>query len=107
MSGKTTPLVRIHGSGEAFQAGLLTSLLNVLLSNRFPIDTVCGGRAVCGRCLIRVLSGAEYLSPRRDAENRKLAALEAGEDMRLACQSYTRGEVEIEVINLRGQPKLP
>jgi adenylate cyclase len=101
MNKKNKPTVRIFGSGEVFEAGLLTSLLNVLLSNRFPIDTICGGRAQCGRCLIRVRSGGGLLSPRRDAEVRKLASLGAADDMRLACQCFTRGEVEIEVINRR------
>jgi ferredoxin len=95
------PAVRIFGSGETFQAGMLTSLLNVLLSNRFPIDTLCGGRAECGRCLIRIQSGAEYVSPRREKEERKLASLGAGKDMRLACQCYTRGTIEIEVMHRR------
>jgi adenylate cyclase len=93
--------VRIFGSGEEFEVGLLTSLLNLLLSHRFPIDTVCGGRAQCGRCVVRVRSGAAGLSPIREQEARRLAALGASPDMRLACQCYTRGDVEIEVINRR------
>ncbi len=93
--------VTVHGSGEVYEVGLLTSLLNLLLSHRFPIDTVCGGRAQCGRCVIRVLSGAEHLSPRREQEERKLASLDASADMRLACQCYTRGDLLIEVINRR------
>jgi len=32
-----------------------------------------------------------------------LKAMNAGVDMRLACQSYTRGDVEIEIIN-SGRP---
>lgn len=95
------PRVSVHGSGEVYEVGLLTSLLNLLLSHRFPIDTVCGGRAQCGRCVIRVLSGSEGLSPRREPEARKLASLGASADMRLACQCYTRGDVLIEVINRR------
>ena len=74
--------------------------------NAFPIETYCGGRASCGRDLIRIHAGAEFVSPRRDVETRRLAALAAegepsGPDMRLACQSYVRGDVEIEVIHLR------
>ncbi len=101
MKEGSAPAVHIFGSGETFQAGILTSILNVLLSNRFPIDTLCGGRAECGRCLIRIRSGAELLSPLREKEERKLASLGAGKDMRLACQCYTRGSIEIEVIHRR------
>ena len=99
------PIIRIHGRPEAFETNLTTSILNVLLRNSFPIETICGGRAQCGRDLIRIRAGAEYLSPRRDPESRRLASLAregepSGPDMRLACQSYVRGDVEIEVIHL-------
>jgi len=98
------PIIRIHGRPEAYEANLTTSILNVLQRNKFPIETICGGRALCGRDLIRIRAGAKYVSPRRDAESRRLASLAregepAGPDMRLACQSYVRGDVEIEVIH--------
>jgi ferredoxin len=98
------PSIRIHGGPEVYPCNLTTSILNVLLQNAFPIETVCGGRASCGRDLIRIHAGAEFLSPRRESEIRRLAALaEAGEpsgpDIRLACQSYVRGDVEIEVLH--------
>ena len=62
--------IRIHGREESFPADITTSLLNTLLRNRFPIDTVCGGRAICGRCLVRVVSGASFLSPVRGGRGR-------------------------------------
>jgi adenylate cyclase len=95
------PSIRIHGSNEVFTTGMLTSLLNVLLSNNYPIETICGGRAQCGKCVIRVHSGAQFLSPIREKEALRLASLGAGPDMRLACQSFTRGDVVIEPINIR------
>ena len=97
--------IRVLGSPEVYQTNLVTSILNVLLKNRFPIQTYCGGRALCGRDLIRVKSGAEFLSPARESEKKRLAALAgegepSGPDMRLACQTYVRGDVVIEVIHL-------
>jgi ferredoxin len=99
------PSIRIHGRPEVFPCNLTTSILNTLLKNGFPIETICGGRAGCGRDIVRVVSGSRYLSPLREPEARRLAALAregqpAGPDMRLACQAYVRGDVEIEVINL-------
>ncbi len=100
--------IRVQGRAEAFPANLTTSVLNVLLSHGYPIQTVCGGLAQCGRDIIRVLSGAEYLSPRRELETRRLAALAregepAGPDIRLACQTYVRGDVVIEVFHTAGR----
>jgi ferredoxin len=99
------PVIRIRGTAEAYETNLTTSILNALLKNSFPIQTVCGGRALCGRDLIRVRTGGEFVSPLRERERLKLAALAkegepSGPDMRLACQSYVRGDVEIEVIHV-------
>jgi len=104
------PSIRVHGNTEVFECSLTTSVLNVLLRNRFPIATVCGGRAVCGRDLIRIREGSQFFSPKRDLEARRLAALAAegepsGGDIRLACQSYVRGDVVIEVLHLQGEEK--
>jgi ferredoxin len=96
--------IRIVPSGETFPANPAHSILNTLLAAGFPIDTVCGGRAQCGRCLIRVRSGNRFLSPRTPAEKVRLAALGANRsepESRLACQTHARGDVEIEVVNLR------
>ncbi len=97
--------IRIAPSGETFPANPTRSILNTLLAGGFPIDTVCGGRALCGRCLIRILSGHRFLSPRKPAEEARLAAMGVDRtepESRLACQSYARGDVEIEVVNIRG-----
>ena len=99
------PKIRIHGRPEVFECNLTTSILNVLLSNGFPIATLCGGRANCGRDLIRIREGAAFFSPKREMEKRRLASLAAagepsGPDIRLACQSYVRGDVTIEVLHL-------
>jgi ferredoxin len=104
------PRIRILGRPDVFECNLTTSVLNVLLRNRFPIDTLCGGRASCGRDLIRISEGAEFFSPRREMELRRLASLAkagepSGDDIRLACQSYVRGDVVIEVLHFAGEEK--
>ncbi len=96
--------IRVVPGGETFPANPARSILNTLLAGGYPIDTVCGGRAQCGRCLIRVRSGNRFLSPRTPAEAARLKALDVDHsepESRLACQSYARGDVEIEVVNIR------
>ena len=105
----TPPKIRIHGTQQAFEGNLTTSILNILLRNGFPIQTVCGGKAQCGRDIIRIKSGERFFSPRRERETRLLAQLAArgepaGPDIRLACQSYVYGDVEIEVLHRAGRP---
>jgi len=104
----TKPKIRIRGTSYVFEGNLTTSILNILLRNEFPIQTICGGKAQCGRDMIRIIAGEKFLSARRDRETRLLAQLAArgepsGPDIRLACQSYIRGDVEIEVLHMAGK----
>ena len=96
-------MIRIKGREQAISSSPAISILNLLQRNRVSIQTLCGGRAQCGRCLIRILSGAETMNKKNQREIIRLKAMNAGVDMRLACQSYTRGDVEIEIIN-SGRP---
>jgi len=97
-------MIRIKGREEAIPSSPAISILNLLQRNDVPIQTICGGRAQCGRCLIRILEGAERMNRKNQREIIRLEALNAGEDMRLACQSYTRGNIEIEIINSGARP---
>jgi len=104
----TSPKIRIHGTSRVYEGNLTTSILNILLRNGFPIATICGGKAQCGKDIIRIKSGARFFSPRRERETQLLQRLAAqgepgGADIRLACQSYVYGDVEIEVLHLAGQ----
>ncbi len=103
------PRIRIFGTSHEFEGNLMTSILNILLRNGFPIATICGGKAQCGRDIIRVRAGGKFFSPCRDRERLALQRLAAegepsGPDIRLACQSYVSGDVEIEVLHLAGGP---
>ncbi|MBF2079246.1 MAG: (2Fe-2S)-binding protein [Synechococcales cyanobacterium T60_A2020_003] len=54
----------------------------------------CGGYGQCGTCIIEVVDGMENLSPRTDAENRKLKR--KPDTYRLACQTLVNGAVSIK-----------
>lgn len=92
-------MIHVQGRPGALDSSPVVSILVQLQRGGVPIDTVCGGRAQCGRCLIRVLRGAELMNRSNERERLRLKALGAGETMRLACQSYTRGDIEIEIVN--------
>jgi ferredoxin len=97
-------MIWIKSREEAISSSPAISILNLLQRNGVSIQTICGGRAQCGRCLIRILSGAEKMNKKNQREIIRLKAMNAGEDMRLACQSYTRGDIEIEIVN-SGRPR--
>ena len=83
------------------------SILNSLMRAGVRISHLCGGRALCGTCRIKILEGKKYLSPMGEAERIRLS--ERGplpDDVRLACQTYTWGTVTIRVI-APGRPGPP
>ena len=52
----------------------------------------------CGACMVRVKSGAQYLSKMQDDEKDFLETMAAEEDERLACQcKISGGDVVLEV----------
>jgi ferredoxin len=100
------PRLRIANTGQTVEVDLVTSILVTLQKNGVGIMTSCGGKARCGKCIIRVVKGAENLSKKTPGETTRLASFGSGGDasspnkMRLACQTYAKGDVEISIVNL-------
>ena len=95
------PQIYVHNIEKKISTNLVTSILVALQIHDVPVENLCGGRAKCGKCAIRVLNGMQYLSTIKPLEKQKLRQMNAGDDIRLACQTYSRGDVEIEIRNLR------
>ncbi len=73
------------------------SLLNNYLMQNIPIQTLCGGKAACGRCRFRVLAGAPNLNPVRPAEKARLGEALIAAGWRLSCQSHALRDITIEL----------
>jgi ferredoxin, 2Fe-2S len=96
-------LIRIAGRAEPVETTPTLSLLNALLRAGVAIRHDCGGKAQCGTCRVRVLSGAKGLSPTLPREAERLAAVAGApggtdEALRLACQARAARDVEIEPV---------
>lgn len=101
------PKVKIKNNGETININPAVSLLNNLLINDVPIETICGGKAICGKCVIKIYEGKEFLSPLKENERIRLKSLNLknpGDETlyRLACQTYARRDIIIEVLNFKG-----
>ena len=94
------------GRRGVFRLG--TPLLEAARELGVDIDSVCGGRGLCGRCQVLcsegdfsklgITSSNEHLSPFSDTERKygeRKTPLEAGR--RLSCQAAVRGDVLIDV----------
>ncbi len=106
MSGKD-PLVVFTPSGKRgrFPAG--TQLLQAARSLGVDVDSVCGGRAICGRCQVLVMEGdfpkhgvssqAAHLSAVSEAEQSFARRRPLPPGHRLSCSSRIQGDLVIDV----------
>ena len=62
------------------------TLLEISRAHRVPHLSICGGKARCSTCRVRVLEGEAGLTPPAEAEMRLLRRIGADPDVRLACQ---------------------
>jgi len=97
-------------SGKRGTFPLGTPVLDAARNLGVDIDSVCGGRSLCGRCQVTCAEGefakhaitsrADHLSPISEVETRysarrKLKPLAAGR--RLSCQARIQGDLVIDV----------
>lgn len=79
------------------------TLLEISRMNKVPHASVCGGRARCSTCRVRIIDGAENLPPPSPAEADALRSISADPDVRLACQMRPNGPITVSLL-LSGHP---
>ena len=101
------PLVVFTPSGRRgrFTAG--TNVLDAARTLGVDIDSVCGGRGLCGRCQVvqgvgtfakhGITSAPEHLSPNRDATTEYGERHPFADGRRMACTAHLLGDTVIDV----------
>ncbi len=87
----------IQPSGKTVAVSAAISLLNTMLREEVGIPHVCGGRAQCGTCRIKIISGAAQLTRPNSLEKERLGEELLNQGYRLACQTHAAGDVVIEI----------
>jgi len=88
-------LIRRKGEIREFNVRQGLGIQAVCARSETGIEFDCRA-ADCGICIVKVISGAENLSPKTVTEADFLQAMKADEDERLACQIRVMGPAEIE-----------
>jgi adenylate cyclase len=70
-----------------------TNLLEMAVEAGVGIAHLCGGRARCSTCRVRVIDGLDVLSDRTEQEAAMAAKLDFPDEIRLACQTEANGSV--------------
>lgn len=81
--------------GRAESAKENETVLDVARRAGVPLGNSCGGVGVCARCKVRVLAGAENLTPATAIEVRFGTARGFAEDERMACQAVVTGDCTV------------
>ena len=94
-------------SGRRGRFPVVTPLLDCARQLGVDIDSVCGGRGICGRCQVVVAEGefakhginsvAEHVSPRGEPENRFDSRKGLAAERRLSCHALLWGDIVIDV----------
>jgi ferredoxin len=81
--------------GKAASALPNETLLDVARRAGAPLGNSCGGVGICGRCRVRVLSGAENVFPPTSIELQTMTNRGFESDERLACLTVVNGDCSV------------
>lgn len=103
----TDPLVLFMPSGKRGRFPKGTAVLDAARQLGVYVESVCGGRATCGRCQVSVQEGSfakhkivssnEHISPKGAKEERYERVRGLPEGRRLSCSATIEGDLVIDV----------
>ncbi len=82
-------------NGPTIRAARGHTLLETSQANNIPHASICGGKARCSTCRVRVLTGLYEQPPATETELRVLARIGATQNVRLACQLRPNSNLSI------------
>jgi adenylate cyclase len=88
-------LVSIAYPGRTVRVPRGWTVLEASRSHRIPHLSLCGGRARCSTCRVRIVAGGDRCPPPAQDELNTLKRIHAPEGTRLACQLRPQGNVAV------------
>ncbi|HRO14299.1 MAG TPA: 2Fe-2S iron-sulfur cluster-binding protein [Paracoccus sp. (in: a-proteobacteria)] len=103
----TDPLVLFMPSGRRGRFPVGTPILDAARQLGVHVESVCGGRATCGRCQVAVQEGSfakhgiesrpDHISPKGPREERYERVRGLPEGRRLSCSATVQGDLVVDV----------
>lgn len=94
----------IYSGGPTVRFEPGQTLLDVSRIAGVPHASVCGGRARCTTCRVRIESGLDSLPLPEGAEAATLKAIDAPSNVRLACQVRPSRSITVSLVSAPGTP---
>ncbi|HVW56660.1 MAG TPA: ASKHA domain-containing protein [Rhizobiaceae bacterium] len=101
------PLVLFMPSGKRGRFPIGTPVLDAARSLGVYVESVCGGRATCGRCQIeiqegnfakhKIVSSLDHISPKGPKEERYERVRGLADGRRLSCSATIQGDLVVDV----------
>lgn len=88
----------VYADGRIISTKIGPSLLEISRIHGVPHASVCGGRARCSTCRVRILEGLDELPATGDDERRVLSRVGAGANVRLACQLVPVADISVATL---------
>src|SRR5271169_178312 len=88
----------VYAGGPTVRSAVGPTLLEISRANRVTHLSVCGGKARCSTCRVRIVERGEGLAPPAEAEQRLLRRIGAPPDVRLACQIRPNGPLMVALL---------
>ncbi|MFZ5642492.1 MAG: ASKHA domain-containing protein [Bacillota bacterium] len=86
-------IIKINSCSLVETAGDET-LMSILIRNQAPVQNICNGKGLCGKCRVRILKG---IPAPTQADIDHLNKLEIARGFRLACMVKPQEDMEIEI----------
>ncbi|MCO4771808.1 MAG: (2Fe-2S)-binding protein [Deltaproteobacteria bacterium] len=101
------PTITFMPSGVTIEVKPGTTVFNAAARAEVPIASQCGGKCACALCRVKVVGGAELISPMTWEEEGHMGNAFYITRQRLSCQLQVFGDVTIEVAEIeeRSKPK--
>ena len=104
---KSDPLVLFMPSGKRGRFPMGTPVLDAARQLGVYVESVCGGRATCGRCQVtvqegnfakhKIVSSNDHISPLGPKEQRYASVRDLPDGRRLSCSAQILGDLVIDV----------
>jgi adenylate cyclase len=88
----------VYAGGPTVRSAAGPTLLEISRAHRVPHLSVCGGKARCSTCRVRIVERGEALAEPSEAEQRLLRRIDAPPDVRLACQIRPNGPLMVALL---------
>ncbi|EQK43414.1 2Fe-2S iron-sulfur cluster binding domain protein [[Clostridium] bifermentans ATCC 638] len=87
----------LYDGDKSYKFEVGRNLLDIIQSNNLGMESPCGGKGLCGKCKVKVLSG--NINSLTNEEFKFLSRDEIDNKVRLGCLVYPQGDIYIEFLD--------